>query len=115
MNRRKGTTMRRIRLTLVLSAALLVAPVMALGKDSTVEISHGSLSPSEVSIHKGERVTFANSVAMPGGHSVVADDDSFASPPLEKGQTWDHTFEKTGSFAYHVKEHPGAKGVIHVK
>jgi plastocyanin len=52
---------------------------------------------------------------MPGGHTVVADDGSFSSPPLAKDQTWSHTFEKAGSFGVHIKEHPGAKAKIEVR
>lgn len=107
--------MRHIRITLGLIACLLVTPLMASGDDPTVEITHHAVSPAELSIQKGETVTFVNKVEMPGGHSVVADDKSFASPPLEKGQTWDHTFEAAGTFAYHLNEHPDTKGVIDVK
>jgi plastocyanin len=52
---------------------------------------------------------------MPGGHTVAADDGSFASPPLAKDQSWSHAFEKPGSFGVHIKEHPGAKATIEVK
>lgn len=115
MNRRKGTVMRHIQIALGLITCLLVTPLMASGEDATVEITHQAVSPTQLSIQKGETVTFVNKVAMPGGHSVVADDNSFASPPLEKDQTWDHTFEEAGTFAYHLDEHPNTKGVIDVK
>lgn len=66
-------------------------------------------------IQKGEAVTFVNRVNMSGGHRVVADDDSFSSPALEKGESWDCTFEQTGAFPYHLDQHPGTRGVIHVE
>ena len=111
----KGMAVRLVRFTLVLTACLVATPLTASEEAPTIEISHDQVSPAEVSIQKGETVTFVNRVEMPGGHSVVADDSSFASPPLGKGQTWVHTFEEAGTFAYHVKEHPGTKGVINVK
>jgi hypothetical protein len=52
---------------------------------------------------------------MPGGHTVVADDGSFSSPPLAKDQSWSRTFEKPGSVGVHIKEHPAAKARIEVK
>ena len=110
--------MRLVRTTLVLIACLSATPLTAATPSEEVpriEISHSRLSPAELSIHKGDTVTFVNRVEMPGGHSVVADDGSFAGPPLEKGQSWDYTFEKAGTFAYHLKEHPGTKGVIIVE
>lgn len=107
--------MRLIRITLTLAASLLVAPLVAGAEDSRVEISHNRVSPEEVSIQRGETVTFVNTVNMPGGHSVVADDGSFASPALGKNESWDHTFDGAGTFGYHLEEHPDTRGVISVQ
>ena len=115
MNQQKEKAMRLTRITLLIIACLLPTALMASGENQAIEIGHSSLNPAEISLQAGETVTFVNRVEMPGGHSVVADDNSFASPPLKKDESWDHTFEKAGTFAYHVKEHPDNKGVIHVK
>lgn len=107
--------MRSVQISLALVACLLVMPLVASGEDQTVKIGHHDLSPAEISIQVGESVTFVNRVEMPGGHSVVADDGSFASPQLDKDQSWSQLFETAGTFAYHVNEHPDNKGVINVK
>jgi plastocyanin len=52
---------------------------------------------------------------MPGGHTIMADDCSFKSPDLAKDESWSHTFTKPGTYAYHIKQHPEAKGKIVVK
>jgi plastocyanin len=106
--------MRRI-VPLAALLALLAAPLGALAADTRVEVGHNRLAPARVEIAVGDSVTFHNVDQMPGGHTVVADDGSFSSPPLAKDQDWSHTFEKAGSFGVHIKEHPGAKATVEVK
>ncbi len=101
-------------------AALLISMLLpatsASAEDSpTIEISHHQLIPAELSVKVGERVIFLNRVDMLGRHGGKADDGSFASPQLEKGQKWRHGFEKVGTFSYHIGEHAGIKGVIRVE
>jgi plastocyanin len=95
--------------------ALASAPLGATAADTRVEVGHNRLEPARVEIAAGDSVTFHNVDAMPGGHTVVADDGSFSSPPLAKDQGWSHTFEKAGSFGVHIQQHPGAKATIEVK
>lgn len=106
--------MRRLVPSLAL-AALLALPLRVHAGEAKVEVGHNRLTPAEVSITAGDAITFHNVDQMPGGHTVVADDGSFSSPPLAKDQSWSHTFEKPGSVGVHIKEHPGAKAKIEVK
>jgi plastocyanin len=83
-------------------AALLISMLLpatsASAEDSpTIEISHHQLIPAELSVKVGERVIFLNRVDMLGRHGGKADDGSFASPQLEKGQKWRHGFEGMAS------------------
>jgi len=106
--------MRRLVPFLALAALLALAPrVHAAGAE--IEVGHNRLAPAEVSISTGDAVTFHNVDEMPGGHTVVADDGSFSSPPLAKDQRWSHTFEKPGSVGVHIQQHPAAKATIEVK
>ncbi len=98
-----------------LAALTLLAAPLAAYTETTVEVGHNHLSPAEVSIEAGETVTFHNRDAMPGGHTIVADDGSFSSPPLDKDEDWSHAFEKAGTYPFHIKEHPSAEGKIVVK
>lgn len=105
--------MRRVQM---LAAALVLAAAPAgAGADVTVEVGHNHLSPAEVSIGVGETVTFHNRDAMPGGHTIAADDGSFSSPALEKDESWSRAFDEPGSYPYHIKEHPDARGEIRVE
>ena len=97
------------------SLLLLGLAAPALAGDVTVTVGHGRLAPAEVTVAPGDKVTWNNVDQMPGGHSVVADDGSFASPSLDKDEKWSHTFERTGRFLYHIGEHPDAKGNVTVE
>lgn len=106
--------MRRIG-SIAALAALLGLPLPAGAGEAKVEVGHNRLTPAEVKISAGDAVVFHNVDEMPGGHTVVADDGSFSSPPLGKDQSWSHTFEEPGSWGVHIQQHPGAKATIQVK
>jgi plastocyanin len=103
-----------IRFLVVLAGALLVG-ASALGEGVTVQVGHNRLTPSQLTVEAGTTVTFENQDAMPGGHTIVADDGSFQSPALAKGETWSHAFDKPGTHAFSIKEHPSAKGSVTVE
>lgn len=96
-------------------AFVALAAVAAQADDAAVAVGHNRLTPPAVTIAAGESVTFTNEQAMPGGHTVVADDGSFESPALDKDESWSHTFDEPGTHAYHIKQHPDAKGTITVE
>ena len=98
------------------ATVLLLASVSAIwAKEVTVKVGHGGLTPATITIGKGDTVVFQNTQEMPGGHTIVADDGSFSSPPLAKDKAWSHTFDKSGTYKVHLKEHPDAGGEIVVK
>lgn len=104
----------------VLLIAVFVAGALGLGSpaladDVVVRVGHNRLEPSDVTVEPGTAVTFQNEDAMPGGHTIIADDASFQSPPLAKDEKWSHTFEKSGVYPYSIKQHPSAKGTVTVK
>jgi plastocyanin len=80
-----------------------------------IEVRHNNLSPALVQLHAGETVTFHNVDKMPGGHTVMAVDGSFSSPPLDKGQDWSHSFDVPGVYQVRIKEHPDAVAKIVVE
>src|SRR5262245_14828437 len=99
----------------IVPALVLVSALAASAKDVTVKVGHGGFEPARIEVARGDKVVFSNTVEMPGGHTVVAEDGSFSSPPLRKDETWSHTFDKPGTYKIHVKEHPGAGGEVVVK
>jgi plastocyanin len=100
---------------IALCSLLLVEHAWAGGHAVEVSLDHSHVQPERVEIKAGESVTFKNVVDMPGGHTVVADDGSFESPPLNKNESWTHSFAKPGSYKFHLKQHPGTKGEIVVQ
>ncbi len=103
-----------IRILVVLVGTLLIG-ASALAEGATVAVGHNRLTPSQLTVKPGTTVTFENKEEMPGGHTIVADDGSFQSPALAKGQTWSHKFDAPGTYPFSIKEHPSAKGSVTVK
>lgn len=98
-----------------LLAGLVLMASSALAAEVMVHLGHNKIDPSTLTVKAGTTVVFHNLDAMPGGHSVVADDGSFASPGLDKDGQWSHTFDEPGEYGYSIKEHPAAKGTIIVE
>ena len=94
---------------------VLTFPWHATADNTKVQVGHNRLEPAEISIKVGDSVTFHNEDEMPGGHTIVVDEESLQSPPLGKDKSWTYTFPDAGTFTYHIKEHPGAKGKIVVQ
>ena len=102
-------------LRLLTLVAVVLASGAALAGDATVSVGHNRITPSELSVKAGTIVTFENQDEMPGGHTIVADDGSFKSPGLAKGESWSHSFDAPGSYGFSLKEHPKARGRITVE
>lgn len=66
-------------------------------------------------VNIGDTVIWKNESG--GEHNVIANDGSFKSNMLEKGQLYALVFEKKGSFKYYCQPHRimGMKGIIEVK
>lgn len=91
------------------------SPAVPTATGATVEVRHNKLSPAIVQIGAGQTVTFHNIDKMPGGHTVMAVDGSFSSPPLDQDASWSHAFDVPGVYPIRIKEHPGAEASIVVE
>ncbi|HEY3199490.1 MAG TPA: plastocyanin/azurin family copper-binding protein [Actinomycetes bacterium] len=80
---------------------------------STVEIANFMFTPMTLTVSAGTTVTWKFDDSTP--HTVAADDNSFMSPPMSKGQTYTHTFATAGTVKYHCSIHPFMTGVVVVK
>jgi len=101
-----------VRLVIVL---LLAIAFPGLAKEVTIKVDHESFDPADLKLEKGDSVVFENTADMPGGHTVLAEDGTFASPALEKGKSWTYKFEKVGTWKIQLKEHPKTRGIIMVE
>lgn len=86
-----------------------VQPV-ALGKNElTVPMANFEFNPKEVVVPVGATVIWVNQDGAP--HTATADDSAlFKSDLLSKGQSFKHTFDTVGEFAYYCELHGGAGG-----
>jgi plastocyanin len=65
-----------------------------------------------VTVPVGSTVTWTNDDRF--DHSVVADDDSFVSESLGKGDVFEHTFTAAGEYAYICGIHPYMEATVTV-
>ena len=100
--------------SLLTAVALLAVPLVA-GAETLVEVGHNRLEPAAITIKSGDTVTFVNKDQMTGGHTIVADDGTFSSPPLGEDESWSHTFNAVGDHGYSIEQHPSAKGTVTVE
>ncbi len=71
----------------------------------TVVLEDIAFKPEKITVKTGDTVTWRfEDKGIP--HNVVADDKSFESETKDAG-TFEHTFEKAGTFPYVCTVHPG--------
>lgn len=71
--------------------------------------------PGKLEVRTGDTVIWMNESG--GGHNVVANDGSFKSTMLEKGQYYALVFSRAGAYKYYCQPHRimGMKGLVEVK
>ncbi|MBW3620507.1 MAG: hypothetical protein KY461_09695 [Actinobacteria bacterium] len=81
-----------------------------------VAVVDSAFQPRDVTVDAGGTVTWTQTGSLP--HSVTADDGSFDSHPdcgdgdcMGPGDTFPHTFEDAGTYAYHCRVHGAPGGV----
>jgi plastocyanin len=78
----------------------------------TIRVGYSGVRPAQLGIAAGTTVHFLNANAGQGVCTVVADDGSFESPPMARGEGWHFEFDRPGRYVFHVKEYTSAAGVI---
>ncbi|MGH3937842.1 MAG: cupredoxin domain-containing protein [Pseudonocardiaceae bacterium] len=79
----------------------------------TVEVENFTYTPANLTVPTGATVTWKFEDSAP--HDVLADDESFRSPLLNDGNTYQFTFGKPGSYSYICSIHPYMKGSVTVQ
>ncbi|HET6161522.1 MAG TPA: cupredoxin family copper-binding protein [Dongiaceae bacterium] len=80
---------------------------------AVVEMRQIQFMPAEIEIVAGGAVTFVNADLVP--HTATANDKSFDTGLLRKGERKELTFPKAGEFPYACKFHPHMTGRIVVR
>ncbi len=105
------------RITIVALGVLLAGVAFAADskddKSHKVTIKNLKYDPPKLTIKPGETVQWVNK--DDNDHTVIGDDESFASENLSSGDKFSHTFEKKGTYKYHCKYHPRMKGQVLVQ
>jgi plastocyanin len=100
--------------TIGAAAALsMMLAIPALAADHAVAIKGMKFVPAEISVAAGDTVTFTNEDSAP--HTATANDGSFDTGRLSKGQSATVTISAAGDFAYICKVHPSMKGKVAAK
>jgi plastocyanin len=71
-----------------------------------------SYRPNLVNIKTGETITWVNDDSMV--HTATANDRTFDSGVLMKGDAFSFTFDKEGKYAYYCDVHPNMVGTVTV-
>ena len=90
-------------------------PVEAFGS-TIVIVRNFAFTPQEVRVAPGAKVTWVNCDASDSpAHTSTADAGAWASPLLQPGATFTHTFPDAGVFPYHCEPHPGMQATVRVE
>ncbi|MBA3262430.1 MAG: cupredoxin family copper-binding protein [Thermoleophilaceae bacterium] len=84
------------------------------GGGTEVSMKDIKFNPGEVTVKPGDTVTWTNDDTA--GHDVTGDNfKSGDAGALQTGDTFEHTFDKAGTFDYVCTVHPGMKGTVKVE
>lgn len=107
--------LRNIILTVIILTAISAAKPQHKAVSKIIVMKGMKFVPSKVEVSIGDTVIWMNESG--GEHNVVANDGSFKSSMLEKGQYYALVFSKTGAYKYYCQPHRimGMKGLVEVK
>ena len=88
-------------------------PVATAAASASVTISDFKFAPKSVTVNEGDSVTFTNN--GPTLHTATAEDGSFDTGNLDKGDSDTVTFDSAGTIAYICTPHPFMKGTVVVQ
>lgn len=83
------------------------------GSGDSVEIVEFVFEPEEITVPTGTTVTFTNQDTA--AHTATADDSSFDTEELGKGDSAEETFDDPGTFSYYCRFHVFMKGSVVVE
>jgi plastocyanin len=78
--------------------------------DPGVTIADFHFTPGATTVHVGDTITWTNN--GPSSHTATANNGSFNTGVLKKGQSASHTFTQAGTFSYYCQIHPFMHGTI---
>lgn len=107
------STSRRMRLTIVAMAALLLvsgSAARAQDAGARIEIRAHGFGVPELTVPIGTTVTWINH--DDDAHTVTSTTNTFRSPGLDTDDTYSYTFTKPGTYEYFCTLHPLMTGKV---
>jgi plastocyanin len=92
--------------------AMLCTPGFSVASGQSVTMAHYAFSPSSVTVHVGDSVTWTNQDQAPHDATTTSAPVSFRSPTLSTGQSWTYTFRQPGQYNYYCSIHPDMRAVV---
>lgn len=77
-----------------------------------VAIQNFAFDQANLTVAVGTKVKWTNNDSVP--HTATSDTGAFDSGNLTKGQSFEFTFDKEGTYAYYCSVHPSMRGTITV-
>jgi plastocyanin len=94
-------------------AALASASTVATAGAPVVTIGNFTFGPMTVTVPVGGKVTWINGDDVP--HTVMAQDRSFRSKPIDTDERFSFTFTRPGVYSYFCSLHPRMTGKVIVR
>ena len=88
-------------------------PVAKVSASASVTITDFKFTPGTVTVNEGDTVTWTND--GPSVHTATAEDGSFDTGTLRKGESGSTTFTQAGTIAYICSPHPFMKAKVVVQ
>jgi plastocyanin len=98
---------------LTLAATLPARTSDGAAPETRIGIEHFAFQPPALTVPAGTRVTWINRDEEI--HTVTSAAGAFASPALEKGETFSYTFAAPGAYDYFCALHPHMKSTLTVQ
>jgi len=102
---------REIVILMVLFSIFLAIGCAGKGETFYVRIQNSAFYPNSITISPGDTVDWTNLDST--NHTVVGTD--FSSGNISTEDSYDHTFNKAGTYSYYCSIEPSMKGVVIVK
>jgi plastocyanin len=114
--------MKKMLLAILIASAVAAAfvigsPLIRASRNGAngaeIKIDNFSFTPTTIRVQAGTHVRWTNRDDVP--HTVVSDDKSFKSRPLDTDEAFDYTFSKPGTYRYFCSLHPNMTATVVVQ
>jgi plastocyanin len=100
-------------LLVVVGSAFLAPPAQAAGQ--AVMMQNYAFSPSSLTVHVGDTVTWTNHDQAPHDVTTTSAPVAIKSSMLSTGQSFSYTFQTAGTYSYYCSIHPDMRAQLTVQ